>query len=320
MQRRIADHSIDHYCCRMRQHFSHNSARQVPHISGPYSLHFKAFCYLTEYGFYSIPIPTQPSTDCSIPVSARQLKRHYHLNPLLAQLPAQVRLPVITISQAIAFCPSRQLLKHRCITKASRRYYDPRYYSRPTHSHVKAEAVKGLLYRMIFAEISFASKILRARSAPEPANRHGEAIYNSKPRVTVSQRDQLLPKNFFEFPKIRRLSNKRGAMDKSQSREEMREVAAKVVEDGFVLVQSKKLTDDFNSEGFAVGEKGLRPTLAQAAMAEVVRNRVINKAKHSYNESIQVQGKRPPIDGLAITIEKASPWTFNVNLKTCTSR
>ena len=100
----------------------------------------------------------------------------------------------------------------------------------------------------------------------------------------------------------------------------MREMAAKVVEDGFVLVQGKKLADDFNSEDFAVGKSRLRPALAQAAMAEIIRNSVINKAKHSYNEIIQVQGKRPPIVGLAITIENASPWTFNVNLKTCTSR
>jgi hypothetical protein len=304
----------------MRQHFSHYSARQVPHVSGPYSLHLKAFRYLTENRFYSIAIATQPSTDCSIPIPARQLKRHYHLNSLFAQLLAQVRLPVITISQAIAFCLSRQLLKRRRITQASRGYYNSRYYSGPTHSHVKSEAIKGLLYRMIFAEISFASKALRARSAPEAANSHREAINNSKACVTVSLSDQLLPKGFFEFPKIRCLSNKSGAMDKSQSREEIREMTAEVVEYGFVLVESKELSDDLNSEDFAVGKSRLRPALAQAAMAEVIRNSVINEAKHSYNEIIQVQGKRPPIVGLAITIENSSPWTFNFDLKTCTSR
>ena len=109
-------------------------------------------------------------------------------------------------------------------------------------------------------------------------------------------------------------------MDKSQSREEMREMAAEVVEDGFVVVQGKKLSDDFNGEDFAVGNSRLRPALSQAAMAEAVGNSVINEAKHGYNEIIQVQGKRPPIDGLAITIENASPWAFNFNLKTCTSR
>lgn len=130
----------------MRQHFSHYSARQVPHSFGSYSLHLKAFCHLTENRFHSIPVSTELPTDGSIPISACQLKRHYHLNSSLAQLPAQVRLPVIMISQAIAPRLSRQFFKHRCITKASGSYYDFCYYSGPTHSHVKAEAIKGLLY------------------------------------------------------------------------------------------------------------------------------------------------------------------------------
>ncbi len=291
----------------MRQRFSHYSARQVPHISSPYSLHLKSFCYLTEYRFYPVAISTQPSTDCSIPTSARQLKRHYHLNPLLAQLTAQIRLPVVTISQAITFCLSRQLLKRGRVTETGRGYYDPRYYSRPTDSHVKAEAVKGLLYRMIFPEISFASKALRAWGTSESANSHRETIDDRKARVTVSLPNQLLPENLFDFPEVCCLSDKSGAMDKKQSREEVREMAAEVVEDGFVLIQAEKFTDDFDSEDFAVGKTRTRTTLAQPAMVEEVRNIVINEAKHVYNEIIQVQGKRPPIVGLAITIENASP-------------
>jgi hypothetical protein len=64
----------------------------------------------------------------------------------------------------------------------------------------------------------------------------------------------------------------------------------------------------------------LRPALPQRLLRDRGREVVVNNAKHSYNESIEVQGKRPPIVGLVITIENASPWAFNFDLKTCTSR
>jgi hypothetical protein len=100
----------------------------------------------------------------------------------------------------------------------------------------------------------------------------------------------------------------------------VREVAAEVIEDGFVLVKAEKLADDFHGQDLAVSQPGLRAALAQRLMSKEGVKRVVNQAKDRYNESIQVQGKRPPIVGLVITIEDAPPWTFNFNLKTCTSR
>jgi hypothetical protein len=304
----------------MRQHFSHNPTRQVPHISGPYSLHQKAFCYLAEYCLYSIAQSAQPSTDFSIRVSARHLERHKHLNPLLTQLTSQLRLPIVAIPKAIAFRLSRKLLKRSYITQAGRSYYDSRDYSGPTYPHVKTESIEGLLYGVIFAISSFASEALASGGPSESADMHREAIYNRKTRVTVGLLYKSLPKGFFQLPQISRLPDESGAMDKSQSRKEMREVTAEVIKDSFVLAQSEILSDYFYSEHFAIGKARIRAALAQALMAEVIRKRIVNEAKHSYNKSIQVQGKRPPIVGLVITIENASPWTFNLNPKTCTSR
>jgi hypothetical protein len=185
---------------------------------------------------------------------------------------------------------------------------------------VKAKAVEGLLDRMIPAKVSLTAKALTTLCTSKLAYRHREAVYKTKLSVTVSLLDELLPKGFFDFPQIGSLPNEGSAMDKSQSRKEMREVAAEVVEQGLVLAESKILTDYLDSKDLAVSKPRLRPTLAQSLMAEKAVESIVNKTKHSYNESIQVQGKRPPIDGLAISIESASPWTFNFNLKTCTSR
>lgn len=304
----------------MRQHFAHNPTRQVPHISGPYSLHLEAFCHLAEYCLYSIAHPTQPSADFSVPVSARQLKRHKHLNSLLAQLLAQLGLPVVAITQAIAFCLSRKLLKRSYITQAGRGYYDSCDYSGPTYPYMETEAIEGLLYRKVFTISSLASKALASWGASEPADVHREAIYNGKIGVTVGLLYESLPKSFFQLPQIGCLSDESRPMDKSQSGKQVCPVSAKILKDGLVLAQTEILADYFDGDDFTVSEPRQRSTLAQALRTEIIRKCVVNEAKHSYNEGIDVQGKRPPIVGLAITIEDASPWTFNFDSKTCTSR
>jgi hypothetical protein len=173
---------------------------------------------------------------------------------------------------------------------------------------------------MIFAKVSFTSKPLTAWGASEFANSHWETVYNSKARVTAGLLYKFLPKSFFQLPEIGCLANKSGSMNKSKSREEMGVVTTKVVQQSLVLAKPEILANDFDGEDFAISKARLRPTLAQPLLAKMAVDSIVNKAEHSYNESIQVQGRRPPIVGLAITIEEASSWTFNFNPKTCTWR
>lgn len=304
----------------MRQHFSHNPARQLPHISGPDSLHLKTLYYLADNCLYPITDAAQPTTPLWIRIKASLLVGYKHLNALLAQMLCQLRLPVVTICKAVAFCLGDNFFNNRQVTLVSRGHKDASYHPRPAHSNVKAKAVEGLLYRVILAVVSLTSKASTFLGASKLANSYRKAIYDGKARVTVGLPDHALPKSLFQLPEISCLSNKSGAMKRGQSREEVRVVASEVIEDSLVLAQPKILANDFHSEDFTIREARLRPTGTETALAKVGIKSIVNEAKHSYNEGIQVQGERPPIVGLAITIENASPWTFNFNLKTCTSR
>jgi len=51
----------------------------------------------------------------------------------------------------------------------------------------------------------------------------------------------LLPDPFFDLPQVGRLTGKGRAMDAAQGREELSEVATKVTEHRFVLIQSQVL-------------------------------------------------------------------------------
>lgn len=160
---------------------------------------------------------------------------------------------------------------------------------------MKSEAIEGLLNGVIFAEVSLTSESFTPRSASELANRDREAVYDGEALITVSLLDHLLPKSLFDFPQVSSLSNKSSAMKRWKSREEMRGVAAEVVEDGLVLAQTEILTNNFNGEDFAVSKPRLRPTRSQPLMANRDVESIVNETKHSYNEGIDVQGKRPPI-------------------------
>jgi len=72
------------------------------------------------------------------------------------------------------------------------------------------------------------------------------------------------------------------------------------------------LADNFDSKHFAISKARLRAALAQSLLTKMKVESVVNETKHVYNESIEVQGKRPPIVGLVITIESVSPWAFNL--------
>lgn len=304
----------------MRQHLSHYSARQVPYVSGPDSLCLKAFYYLAEYGLYSIPNPAQPATPLRRRIKASLLVGGKHIKPPHAELLPQFGFPVGAITYAVAFSLCGKFFDHRQVAQIGGSHNYSSYYSGPAHSHVKAKAIIGLLYSMVLAVVSFTSKAFTSFSASKLAYGHREAIYDSKALVTVGLIDEFLPKSFFQLPQIGCLPDESSAMNESQSGEEMGVVTAEVVEQSLILGQPKILADDFGGEDFAISEPGPRPTLAEALVAKEAVEGIVNEAKHSYNEGIQVQGERPPIDGLAITIENASPWTFNFNLKTCTSR
>src|SRR5829696_5389063 len=90
----------------MRQHLSHYSARQVPHIPGPDSLHLEAFYYLTDDRLYTVSQAAQPTTPLWVWIKASLLVGHKHLDPLLAQMPRQLRFPVVAVCKAVAFCLS----------------------------------------------------------------------------------------------------------------------------------------------------------------------------------------------------------------------
>jgi hypothetical protein len=304
----------------MRQHLSHYPTCQVPHISGPHSLHLEAFYYLAEDCLYSVTIAAQPTAPLRIWVVASLLVRGKQLNPFLAQLLLEFGLPVGAITYAVAFCVCNKFFNHSQITQIGGGHNYSRYYPRPAHPHVEAKAIEGLLDRMILAKVSFTSIALASLSASELANRHRETIHDSKALITIGLLEKLLPEGFFQLPEVSCLPGEGRAVDECQSRKEMREVAAEIVKDKFVLAQAQILTNYLNSEHLAISKTGLRAPLAQSLVAKMKVEGIVNEAKHVYNESIQVQGKRPPIDGLAITIENASPWTFNFNLKTCTSR
>src|ERR1051325_783182 len=304
----------------MRQHLSQYPARQVPDISGPYALDLKSLDDLAEDRLDAIAPTAQPATPLRLRVTARRLKGRQHLNALLVQSLFDFRLPIIAVAQAVAFSALKQLLKHRRITEAGGRDDHPRNYTRPSYPHVQAEAVEGLLDRMIFAVARLGAKALAALRPRELADRHREANGNGKVRVAAGLRNELLPQRLFDFPEVGRLTHEGRAVDQSQGRKEVREVAAEISEDGFVLAEAEKLADDFHGQDLAVGQTGLGAALAQGLLSKKRIEGVVNQAKDRYNKGIQVQGERPPIVGLVITIEDASPWTFSFHPKTCTSR
>jgi len=304
----------------MRQHIPHYSARQVPHIPGPDSLHLEAFHDLAENGFYAVAPAAQPTTPLGRRVKASLLVGDEHLNASLAQMLCQLGLPVVTVCKAVAARLSDHLFNHRQVTQISGGHKDASDHPGPSHPDVKAEAVEGLLDRMVFAIVSLASIVAAFFGASELANRDGEAIDDGNALVTVRRADELLPKRLFQLPQIGCLSNESRAMNESQGGEEMGVVTTKVVEQSLVLAQPEIFADGFQGEDFAISKPRLRPTPAEPLLAEMVAESIVNEAKHSYNEGIQVQGERPPIVDLAISIENASPWPFNFDLKTCTSR
>jgi hypothetical protein len=192
--------------------------------------------------------------------------------------------------------------------------------NKPAATSSQAEAVEGLLDRIVFAIAGFAAKALATLRPRELADGDREAISNGKVRIAVGLLNELLPQDLFNFPEVGRLANEGRAVNQSQSRKEVCEVAAEISEDGLVLAETEKLADDFHRQDLAVSQSRLRAALAQRLLRKQGSEGVVNQVKDRYNESIQVQGQHPPIVGLVITIEDALPWTFNFDLKTCTSR
>src|SRR6185503_5164626 len=101
----------------MRQHFSHDPTRQMPHISGPHSLCLEAFYYLAEDCLYPVSDAAQPPTPFGIRIKASLLVWSKHIKPLFAKLLSEFRLPVVAISQAVAFCLRRKRLYRSQITQ-----------------------------------------------------------------------------------------------------------------------------------------------------------------------------------------------------------
>lgn len=297
----------------MRQHFSHHSTQQMPNISGPDGLDLKALDQLTKDRLDAIAHRTPIATALGMLITTGFLKRHQHLQPLLAQLLVQLRLPVITISKAMTTDLSDQILQDDQVTLISRCNHQAGNGAWPAHAHVKAEAIEGLFDRVVFAKRSKSAKTFGALSSSKIANRNRETINDGQARVTAGLTNEALPKTCFHLPEIGSLMDEGGAMDGSQIGKEVQEVAAEVVKDRFILVQTKIFTEQFKGQNFAIGKPRLRSALAQSLTFEKRGQGVVNQAEDRYNQRIQVQGKCPPIGNFAISIEKTFPWDFNLN-------
>ncbi len=258
----------------------------MPHISRPYSLHLEPLHYLAEDPLYPVPVAVYLAASLWIRVSAPLAEWNQHFQALLAQLLYQLRLPIITISQAVSCRPLYDLLKHCHVRHPGWRYPYSGYDSGPTHPHVQAEAVEYLIYRMILAVACLPAKALAFRSTSESADVDGEAVNEAEAFITVSLLNQLLPKNFFELPQIGRLAGESSAVERGQGRKQMREVATEVVEYSLVLGESEILANNFYSEDFAVSEARERAALAKAALREMKLEGIVNETKHRYNEGV----------------------------------
>lgn len=283
----------------------------MPHIPGPYPLHLKALRYLTEDRLYPVSQAAHPPAPFRGGIKAPLLAWREHFNPSFAQLLLKFRLPVGPIPEAISCCLFSKRFEHTYVVEIGRSHYQSRYHSRPAHSDVESKAVESLLYRVVFAKRSFTSKPFRAGGASKLTDRDGEAVYDSEARVAVSLLDEPEPKGLLYFPEVGRLANESSAVNTGQGREEVREVTAEVIEDSLILAQREVLADELDSKDFAISQARPRAALSQAVVTEMKVEGVVNETKHVYNEGIEVQGERPPIDDLPLSIESVSPWTFN---------
>jgi hypothetical protein len=306
----------------MGEYRTQEPSRQMPQVTCPHALYQEALTQLPEHNFDTLAYAGEHLACRRVLVLAALTVRSQKLYPSLRQLLSKPRCPVVAVPNHDAHSLLGKIREQVQLVNVGRSKLHSGDHSGPAYSGMHSQPIEGLACRSISAERSYLPQALTLRCSGKSTYRHREAVYESQPLVMRALPDKVEPGSFLHLPQIGRLSGEGGAVQVGKSREEVEVVSAKIVEECFVLAQTKLLPDHFHGEHLAIRKDRLWSSPTQPTPSKALQtlfHSIVHVAKHRYNEAVQVH-LLPPTGTSSTPIVGIWTWLFNLSPQTCTSR
>src|SRR5205085_1411571 len=294
----------------MRHHFAQPAREEVPPVTRPYPFGMEAFDQLSDDCFNAPSLLDQKERPMRLFPLGRAIWCK-QAQALPGKLFAHDWTPIVAITQSPTFSSLQQPLGHRQLMHISWRQVQAHDHTRPADSQMCAHAEESLMSKLVIAIGRHLAQSAATCGSCKAADRHRETVNQRNGPVNFQVARQVLPETLFNPPQVRCLTSKGRAMNTAQGREEMVEVAAKIGEDRFILIQSEIFTDRLHRQHFRARQQRQRPALAHRLAVKRSGERIVYKAEDCYNKSVQVHDEPPVGERQTLTSEGLVAWTFN---------